>query len=148
MARIRRYLGRVEVWLDRRERAAVLHAVDTLRTGAEGPRLRPRAYEEPELDREYRRLSGDEVEEVWRSDLEALRGDLADAKDVNRLDEDRALTWLRALNRLRLVAADRLGIEDDGWESAVDPATVDLDTYAMLTDLAWIQEGIVSGLES
>lgn len=149
MARIRRYMGRVEVWLDARERAGLLAVVDDLAADPlAGGRLDARAYDDPVLDREYQRLTRPEVDTVRRADLDCLRADLADEADVRRLDEDRAMTWLRALNHLRLVAAERLGIDDDGWEERVDPESVDVEQYSMLVDLGWVQQEIVEALEA
>lgn len=155
MARIRRYLGRVEVWLDKRERAALTHAVTELsrepQPVASGRRgrslLARRAYDDAELEAEYQRFTAPEVSAVVRADVDLVRADLAGKTEPLRLDDDRALTWLRALNHLRLVAGERLGIEEDGWEEG-DPETLaGEEGWAMLMDLGWIQEGILTALE-
>jgi hypothetical protein len=149
MARIRKYMGRVEVWLDDRERESLLSVVDTLAAQKrEGGRLEVHAYDDPKLEGEFQRLTRPEVDAVRQADLDCLRADLGDASPVRRLDEDRALTWLRALNVLRLAAAERLGIDDDGWEERVDPETIDAEQYAMLIDLGWVQQEIVEALEA
>lgn len=148
MARIRRYLGRVEVFLDSEERAAVLATVDALAAGdTDGPWLQPRGYDDPDLDGEYQRLTGPELEAVHEADLGAMREDLARNQDRCRLDDERALAWLRALNRLRLVAGARLGIEADGWEETIAAAALERDEFAMLNDLSWLQEGLLRALE-
>jgi len=142
-------MGRVEVRLDARERSAVLRMLDTLadfRGG--GPRTIPRAYDDPDLDRDYQRLTRPELEQLRDADIAAVRADLGAAtRDVCRLDEDRALLWLRALNHLRLVAGGRLGIEKDGWEEDVPLADAQPDEYAMLADLGWLQDGIISAMD-
>jgi hypothetical protein len=149
MARVRRYMGRVEVWLDRRERAAVLATVEALTRGEAGGRwLGHRAYDDPELDREYQRLTAPELDTLHAADIAAVRDDLARDEDRCRLDDERALTWLRALERLRLVAGSRLGIEDESWETDLDAVTARRDEVAMLHDLGWLQEGIVEALEA
>lgn len=154
MARIRRYLGRVELWLDKRERAALAHAVDELRrevapatVGEGGGRQRRHVYDDPRLQAEFQRYTAPDVGEVVRADVEAVRSDLAGKTEPLRLDDDRALLWLRALNHLRLVAGDRLGIEDDGWEEASVEELSGNEGWAMLMDLGWIQEGIITALE-
>ena len=147
MARIRRYMGRVEVWLEPGERTALAATVAALADGAGGgPRLLPHAYDDPALEREYQRLSASEVEAVRAADVATLREDLDSGRDPVRLDEDRALSWLRALNVLRLVAGGRLGIDTDGWELDADPARLESEDYAMLLDLAWVQEAIIEAL--
>jgi hypothetical protein len=156
MARIRRYLGRVEVWLDKRERAALQHAVDNLSddvTASDEPahaggRLHPRAYDDPAMEKEFQRFAAPEISATHSADVAAMREDLAGNTQPLRLDDDQALLWLRSLNLLRLAAGGRLGIEEDGWEenAAVEPGAE--ETWAMFMDLGWVQEGILSAMES
>jgi hypothetical protein len=79
-------------------------------------RLRPRAYEDEEVEREFRALMG--------AELEADR-------------------WLAALNDLRLVLGTRLDVTEDlfadGFDSAA-PNAYELAVYAFLT---WVQEAAV-----
>lgn len=148
MARVRRYLGRVEIWLDKRERAALIATVEALADAdASGPWLTHRAYDDPGLDREYQRLTGPELAVLHEADLAAVREDLQRGHDRCRVDDERALAWLRALNRLRLVAGGRLGITEDGWEETLAPQVAAADELAMLSDLGWLQEGILHALE-
>jgi hypothetical protein len=159
MARIRRYQGRVEVWLDDRECAALLRAVDELRDDvtaskpAEGAapaaaRLRPRAYDDPAMESEFQRYAAPEITALHGADVTALREDLAGKTQPLRLDDDRALLWLRSLNLLRLAAGGRLGIEEDGWEEAAAMEAEDEVTWAMFMDLGWVQEAILSAMEA
>ena len=155
MARIRRYLGRVEVWLDDRERAALLNAVEALseeitasgEPATAGNRLHPRAYDDPSMEKEFQRFAAAEISATHSADIAAMREDLGGNTQPLRLDEDRAMLWLRSLNLLRLAAGGRLGIEEDGWEetAAVEPG--DEETWAMFMDLGWVQEGILSAME-
>ena len=153
MARIRRYMGRVELWFDEREKTALLRALEELsgdvaRAGdREGGRLRPKAYDDPALEREYQRYSAPEVNALRDADVSAVREDLGGRMQPLRLDDDRALLWLRALNVLRLAGGARLGIEDDGWEDATTVEAGDEETWAMFLDLGWVQEGILSAIE-
>lgn len=148
MARVRRHLGRVEIWLDRSERAAVLATIDALgREDESGPWLTHHAYDDPRLDGEYQRLTGPELAVLHESDLETVREDLRRGNDRCRLDDERAYSWLRALNRLRLVAGGRLGITEDGWEETLGPDDIGRDELAMLNDLGWLQEGILRAVE-
>jgi hypothetical protein len=149
MAWVRRRLNRVELRLDRREREILLRIVDELRPGlGDDPRTRLRAYDDPSLDADYQRYSRPEVEQVRAADIDAVRTALSAGDDRFRLSEDEALTWIRALNHLRLVAGARLGIEDDGWEDRGDGTILDREEYAMLVTLGWVQENVVAALGS
>jgi hypothetical protein len=147
MAWVRRRLNRVELRLDRREREILLRIVDELRPGlGDDPRTRLRAYDDPSLEQEYQRYSSPEVEHVRAADIDAVRAALSGSDDRFRLSEDEALTWVRALNHLRLVAGARLGIDDDGWEDRTDATILEREEYAMLVTLGWVQENVVAAL--
>jgi Domain of unknown function (DUF2017) len=149
MAWVRRRLNRVELRLDRREREILLRVVDELRPGlGDDPRTRLRAYDDPHLDEEYQRYSRPEVEHVRAADIDAVRAALSGSDDRFRLSEEEALTWVRALNHLRLVAGARLGIDDDGWEERSDASMLEREEYAMLVTLGWVQENVVAALGS
>jgi len=83
-----------------------------------------------------------------RRDPEAVRAALSGSDDRFRLSEEEALTWVRALNHLRLVAGARLGIDDDGWEERSDASMLEREEYAMLVTLGWVQENVVAALGS
>ncbi len=147
MAWVRRRLNRVELRLDRREREILLRIVDELRPGlGDDPRTRLKAYDDPVLDQDYQRYSRPEVEHVRAADIDAVRAALGGTDDRFRLSEDEALTWVRALNHLRLVAGARLGIDDDGWEERGDGSMLEREEYAMLVTLGWVQENVVAAL--
>ncbi len=147
MASIRKRLARIEVRVDKRERAALLAILDALepRLGAV-PRTRPRAYDDDELEAEYDRLTRPAVEETRSADIEIVREALRGDDNARRLDEDQAYAWIRALNHLRLVAAGLLGVDADGWEESADDAVRERDEYAMLMALGWLQEELVEAL--
>jgi hypothetical protein len=108
-----------------------LHAVVT--GGAEVEHLRqrlfPRAYEDPEQEREFRLLVGDELQ---TQRLEALAKVLA-SLDAGRtrarlwsveLNDDQVNAWLSVLHDLRLVLARLVGITTEtDWNR--DPATAE-----------------------
>jgi hypothetical protein len=85
---------------------------------------------------------------VRAADIDAVRAALGGSDDRFRLSEEEALTWVRALNHLRLVAGARLGIDDDGWEERSDPSMLEREEYAMLVTLGWVQENVVAALVS
>ena len=102
-------------------------------------RLRPRAYEDEEVEREFRALMGAELE---AGRLENLRG-LGATVGEKRLDAEELDRWLAALNDLRLVLGTRLDVTEDlfadGFDSAA-PNAYELAVYAFLT---WVQEAAV-----
>lgn len=122
-------------------------------------RLFPDVYpESPEEAAEFRRLTEEDLvagkldhAKTVLTDLLAAGGD-EDGAEV-RLDEERADTWLRALNDVRLALGTRLGIEDDtDIEAEIDaaagrnptsPRAGQLSVYAYLT---YLQESLVGAL--
>jgi hypothetical protein len=148
MASVRRRLGRVEVTLDGEERELLLEVVDDLAPELGiAARTSQKAYDDPDLDREYQHWTKPDIDMARDADVDALRGWLGGAEDRVRLDEDTALAWLRALNHLRLVAGARLGIEEDGWEESAPEQLLGTSNYTVLITLGWLQEGIVAALE-
>jgi hypothetical protein len=148
MASVRRRKGRVDVDLDERERRILVHIVDELAEElGSAARTSPRAYDDPQMEQEYARYVRPEVETTRRADIDALRSSIESAQGTLRLDEETALGWLRALNHLRLVAAARVGIEQDGWEESLDGEAAESDDYAVLVTLGWLQDSIIAALE-
>lgn len=147
MASVRRRLARVEVTLDRRERALLSAMVDDLAPEVGTARRTVlRAYEDEELEREYARWTRPEVDAARRADIEGMRRWLAGGDDRVRLDDDAALGWVRALEHLRLVAGARLGIEKDGWEESAPEELLESHDYAVLVTLGWLQEALLEAL--
>jgi hypothetical protein len=87
------------------------------------------------------------VEQTRAADIDALRAALGGDDARFRLAEEEALSWIRALNHLRLVAGARLGIDHDGWEDRSDRRLLESEEYAMLITLGWIQESVVAALD-
>lgn len=91
----------------------------------------------PDADANYRALIGE--------DLERLRGE--DRKAFDRIvggapvSPDEIEAFMRVVGEARLVLANQLGIEDDGWELEVD---VNSDPeMAMLGWLGYLQDAAV-----
>jgi hypothetical protein len=136
------------VSLDDMERSALLSIVDTLSPHlGHVARTAPRAYDDPDLEDEYARLMRPEVEASRDADVDLLRESLRTGGERRELDDSQALSWARALNHLRLVAGALLGIEEDGWDDAVDQSLLDSTEFTMLMALGWMQEHIVQSLE-
>ena len=108
-------------------------------------RLLPDAYDDAEASREFRGLTETTLAEGKVRGTERIVSDLAvDAWPHSVvLDSDGAMTWMKALNDLRLVIASRLGIDED--LEAVDDADV---AWRGLYDwLGFVQETLVQAVD-
>ena len=102
-------------------------------------RLRPRAYEDEEVEREFRSLMGAELESLR---LENLRG-LAETAGHDRLDAEELDRWLAALNDLRLVLGTRLDVTEDQFADGFDPSAPHAYELAVYAFLTWLQEAAI-----
>lgn len=94
-------------------------------------RLRPFASTDPDVDRSYQELLGDELTESRRRSLEAIERIRHDPE----LDEDGLVRWMQGLNAVRLVLGTRLGVRDDEAPE-VDPDDPDARVWAIYELLA------------
>jgi hypothetical protein len=102
-------------------------------------RLFPSAYEDPEREREYRKLTGRQLASGRESALAVLESTV----DRPSLSPDEADAWLRALNDARLVLGTELDVREDlDWDAIGpdDPRALEHAVYGYLT---WIQEQLV-----
>jgi hypothetical protein len=97
-------------------------------------RLFPAASQDPELAAEYRRLGQQDLADAKLGDLRRVMA-ILDATGNGHsevvIDDEDAMAMLRALNDVRIVLADRLGLQRDG----------DLDTVRMLQQIGERVEG-------
>lgn len=100
-------------------------------------RLFPRAYEDDEAADEYERLVGPGLADAK---IAALRRTAETAGD-ERLDDQTAEAWLRALNDLRLVLGTRLGVTEETFTAL--PTRPALAIYGWLT---WLEGELVEAL--
>ena len=107
-------------------------------------RLRPRAYEDEEVEREFRSLMGAELESLR---LENLRG-LAETAGRDRLDAEELDRWLAALNDLRLVLGTRLDVTEDQFADGFDPSAPHAYELAVYAFLTWLQEAAIEAASS
>ena len=107
-------------------------------------RLRPRAYEDEEVEREFRSLMGAELESLR---LENLRG-LAETAGRDRLDAEELDRWLAALNDLRLVLGTRLDVTEDQFADGFDPSAPHAYELAVYAFLTWLQEAAINAASS
>ena len=136
--------GEIRLRLRRAERALVRALVADVRGRLEGDpdnaalrRLFPPAYaDDDEAEGEYRRLVYDELLD---GRLRALRV-VEETLGANRLSEDEAETWMRALNDIRLVLGTRLDVNEETYTADFDPRDRELVVFAYLS---WLQEQLV-----
>jgi len=107
-------------------------------------RLRPRAYEDEKVEREFRSLMGSELESLR---LENLRG-LAETAGRDRLDAEELDRWLAALNDLRLVLGTRLDVTEDQLADGFDPSAPHAYELAVYAFLTWLQEAAIEAASS
>ncbi len=149
MASVLRRRGRIQVRLDQQERAALLDIVGRLEATVPAALAASRpAYEDAAMQSEFDRWVRPDLDQGMESDNEVVRECLASGDDVLVLTEMQVHAWLRSFNQLRLAAGNTLGITDDGWESDANAGTRGRPEFGMLMALGWLQEELISALES
>ncbi len=107
-------------------------------------RVFPVAYPEDEARQtEYRLLAQSELLE---SHLAAL-ATLEETVDAQRLDEEKLLAWMRALNEVRLVLGVRLEITEEGDERPASSDDPRAPSFAIYDYLTWLQGEIIDVLD-
>lgn len=130
-------------------------------------RLFPDASRDPALAAEYRRLGQLDLAEGKIADLRSVMT-VMDASGPGRggvaLDQEGAVSFLRAVNDVRIVLADRLGLERDGdfdtvrmlqqiGERVEDATPVDAGqvggdvVIAVYELLSWLQESLLRAMD-
>jgi hypothetical protein len=108
-------------------------------------RLFPAAFkDDPEASADYDRLVHGEL---VSGRLEAL-GTVRATIDAERLDEAELEAWCGALNDLRLVLGERLGVTEDTYDRPVDPQDPRAPELAVFGWLTWLQGSAVEALAS
>jgi hypothetical protein len=106
-------------------------------------RLFPEAYpHNPDRQEEYRLLVHDELEAAYLAALQTLETTV----DAERLSEEEAAAWVRAINEVRLVLGTRLEVTEEGDErpeSEDDPRAPGFAVYDYLT---WLQGELIDAL--
>jgi hypothetical protein len=102
-------------------------------------RLFPPAYDDPELDAEYRELTGGQLAAGREQALELLESTVGEEK----LSAKEADLWLRALNDVRLVLGTRLDVTEDLDWNRVEPEDARAPELALYAYISWIQEQLV-----
>lgn len=141
--------GEIRVDLDSQERALLRQVatelsalLDEVPDDPSLSRLKPPAHEDEALEREYRALTGPQLDAGRKAALATM----ASTAGQDVLSGEEADAWLRALNDVRLVLGTRLDIaEDFDWDGIEgNPQAPELAVYAYL---AWIQEQLLDAVE-
>jgi Domain of unknown function (DUF2017) len=142
--------GSYRVRLGRRERELVRVLLAELRELIEAgdgtvARLFPPAHrEDAEVAREFSRLVHPDLRQRRLDAIDVV----ARTAEADRLDQAQAEAWCGALNDLRLVLGERLGVEEDELLHDVaddDPRAPELALYGWLT---YVQGALVEALAS
>ncbi len=106
-------------------------------------RLFPVAYPEDEgRQAEYALLVRGELLDSHLAALTTLQ----ETVDAERLDEERLLAWMRALNEVRLVLGVRLEVTEEGDERPSDPSDPRAAAFAVYDYLTWLQGEVIDAL--
>ena len=109
-------------------------------------RLFPVAYSEEvdaEREAEYRLLAEGEL----RASHDAALAVLESSARADRLDEEQASAWMRALNSIRLVLGTRLGVTEEGDERPEDPDDPRTPAFAVYDFLTALQAELIDVLD-
>ena len=108
-------------------------------------RLFPAAYrDDPAASAEYDRLVRDGLSAGRLAALSTVERTI----DAERLDEDELPAWCGALNDLRLVLGEQLGVTEDLYERGIDPQDPRAPQLAMYGWLTFLQGAVVEALAS
>jgi hypothetical protein len=136
--------------LTREERTAVADLAAGVRTLIEADdedvnRLFPDAYRDDEAaSAEYRRLVHDDLVQGRLDAIDTVTATL----EAERVDSAQLGAWCGALNDVRLVLGERLGVTDDLYERGIDPTDPRAPQLALYGWLTWLQGEIVEALAS
>jgi len=146
--------GDFEVRLSEPERQLLASLVPQLRAaleadtdagGAQDPTLRrlfPTAYpDDDQRDREYRSMVHDDLLARRHAALDIVESTLS----ATRLDEERLLAWMGAVNDLRLVLGTRLDVSEES-DLVPHPDDPDAGALAVYGYLGFLLESMVSAL--
>ena len=96
--------------------------------------------------------ASDEYHRLVREDLVRGRLDAIDTVtatlEAERLDAEQLEAWCGALNDVRLVLGERLGVTDELYERGIDPRDPRAPHLALYGWLTWLQGEIVEVLAS
>jgi hypothetical protein len=142
--------GDFQLDLTREERAAVADLAAgvraLIRAGEDDvKRLFPDAYrDDAAASADYRRLVHDDLVQGRLDAIDTVTATL----EAERVDLEQLGAWCGALNDVRLVLGERLGVTDDLYERGIDPDDPRAPHLALYGWLTWLQGEIVEALAS
>jgi Domain of unknown function (DUF2017) len=144
--------GQVELRLPPEEREVLkglpAQMRDALALGKNDPavaRLNPSAcLDDAEVDAEFHRLMDDDLNAGRLEALEIFEKTV----DEPRLEEEQALSWLRAINDLRLLLGTRLDVSEDPAERRVAPDDPRAPGFALYDYLSLLTQELVEALDT
>jgi Domain of unknown function (DUF2017) len=108
-------------------------------------RLFPAAYrDDPRASEEFADMTRGELVAGRLGALLTVEATL----EADRLDEEQLAAWCGALNDLRLVLGERLGVTEDLYETGIDPRDPRARELALYGWLTWLQGNVVEALAS
>ena len=106
-------------------------------------RLFPPAYpHDPDNTAEFRRLVRDDL---LAGHVEALHV-MESTLDARRLTEDQLVSWLGALNDIRLVLGTKLDVSEETYDREVPDDHPEAAGLALYFYLGWLEEQVVEAL--
>ena len=110
-------------------------------------RILPDAYEDPQEEKKYRELVGDDVLRAKLDGLREARDALGQSGGVTlELGPERVGPWLALLTDMRLAIGTRLQVTPESMETEIDPENEDAAAYSVLHWLGWVQGTILERL--
>ena len=107
-------------------------------------RLHPPAYtDDDEADADFQRLMREDLVASRVAALEAVEASV----DATELDEQQLMSWLGAVNNLRLVLGTLLDVSDDAEIGELPDETPDVETYALYAYLSSLLGEMVDALD-
>lgn len=108
-------------------------------------RLYPVAYrEDPEAAAEFDRIVRPDVRKARLAAVDLV----AQTLDAELIGQEEAEAWCGALNDLRLVLGESLGVTEDVYEDGIDPRDPRALQLALYGWLTWLQSAVVEALAS
>ncbi len=121
---------------------------DALALGKNDPavaRLNPSAcLDDTEVDAEFHRLMDEDLNSGRLQALEAFEKTV----DADRLTEEEASCWLRAVNDVRLLLGTRLNVGEDPDERRVSPDDPRAPGFALYDYLSLLTQELVEALDT
>lgn len=107
-------------------------------------RLFPAAYDDPEEERAYRRMTGDDLNEAKKRALKSVSDGLGDAGPVTvSLRAEEVDAWLTFLTDSRLALGTRLDVDEETMSRDVDTSGPDAVALSVLHWLGFVQESFL-----